>query len=321
MPVDPVPTSPTRLPLKSTPSRGHAPVWYQLPSKRSRPPKSGVLAADCAHEKRHRDPLAAVRHHLPAVTGFIEDRVRHTSTELNVASQVEAVSNMLEIAKDFWLCGILASPLPLLFEFFREGVGVVEALRVTAGTRAAVPVPRPADTISGLVDPHFEAEHVAQAVEHVETGKPGAYDDGIELPDRIRSQSPGFFRLCSQREYLGSDGRACLLQAVSDRSHLYRIGKVHDCNTDVAPRASALRDLKNSSEGTRRGEPPARACSRLDRGHGSELLELLEDLLSVRILLELVENVLVAVVHHALHPRAALPLQRGLADPVDDNLT
>ena len=36
-PLEPVPMTPTRLPVKSTPSWGHAPVWYQSPSNESQP--------------------------------------------------------------------------------------------------------------------------------------------------------------------------------------------------------------------------------------------------------------------------------------------
>ncbi len=43
---DPVPITATRLPVKSTPSCGHQPVWYVSPRKLSRPSISGSLAAD-----------------------------------------------------------------------------------------------------------------------------------------------------------------------------------------------------------------------------------------------------------------------------------
>ena len=40
-PLDPVPTTATRLPVKSTGAVGHRPVWYYSPSKSSRPGTSG----------------------------------------------------------------------------------------------------------------------------------------------------------------------------------------------------------------------------------------------------------------------------------------
>ena len=46
MPVDPVPTTPTRFPSRSTPSWGHRAVWYHSPSNVSRPSKSGVNGSE-----------------------------------------------------------------------------------------------------------------------------------------------------------------------------------------------------------------------------------------------------------------------------------
>src|SRR5262249_30448364 len=46
IPVDPVPTRPTRLPAKSTPSFGHRPVWSQGPSTEPSPGRSGTWNSD-----------------------------------------------------------------------------------------------------------------------------------------------------------------------------------------------------------------------------------------------------------------------------------
>ncbi len=46
MPDEPVPMTPTRWPVKSTPSWGHAPVWYVGPGERSRPGTSGTFGAE-----------------------------------------------------------------------------------------------------------------------------------------------------------------------------------------------------------------------------------------------------------------------------------
>ncbi len=46
MPLEPVPMRPTRLPARSTPSRGHFDVWMIVPVKVSRPGMSGRLVAD-----------------------------------------------------------------------------------------------------------------------------------------------------------------------------------------------------------------------------------------------------------------------------------
>ncbi len=61
MPVEPVPISPTRLPVKSTPSCGHWPVWYQSPVKVSSPGKAGTLAVD-------RQPTAVIRNRAVSVS-------------------------------------------------------------------------------------------------------------------------------------------------------------------------------------------------------------------------------------------------------------
>ena len=46
MPVEPVPISPTRCPVKSTPSRGHRLVWYHGPANDSTPGSAGTWYAD-----------------------------------------------------------------------------------------------------------------------------------------------------------------------------------------------------------------------------------------------------------------------------------
>ena len=45
-PDEPVPMTPTRSPLKSTPSCGHRPVWYHLPLKLFRPGMLGVRGVE-----------------------------------------------------------------------------------------------------------------------------------------------------------------------------------------------------------------------------------------------------------------------------------
>ena len=46
MAEEPVPITPTRWPLKSTPSCGQRPVWYVAPRKLSRPGNFGTWAED-----------------------------------------------------------------------------------------------------------------------------------------------------------------------------------------------------------------------------------------------------------------------------------
>src|SRR5438067_11589611 len=45
-PDEPVPITPTRNPVKSTPSWGHNPVWYHSPLKLSKPGRLGVRGVE-----------------------------------------------------------------------------------------------------------------------------------------------------------------------------------------------------------------------------------------------------------------------------------
>ena len=54
MPDEPVPITPTRLPVKSTGSWGQSPVWYHSPVKVSSPSKDGSFVDD-------RQPTAMIR--------------------------------------------------------------------------------------------------------------------------------------------------------------------------------------------------------------------------------------------------------------------
>jgi hypothetical protein len=71
MPVDPVPTTPTRRPRRSTPSCGHRPVWNQRPVNESSPGMSGTFAVD-------RQPTAVIRNrqrYSPPVLETVQVRV------------------------------------------------------------------------------------------------------------------------------------------------------------------------------------------------------------------------------------------------------
>ena len=122
--------------------------------------------------------VAAVRLDLPAVRRLVEVRRGHARLELNVAAEIEAVGDVLDVAQDLGLGGIALRPVPFLLQLVGEGVGVVHALDVAAGAGIAVPVPGAADAAARFEDPRGEAE-AAQAVEHVQAGEPGADDDGV----------------------------------------------------------------------------------------------------------------------------------------------
>jgi len=42
---------------------------------------------------------------------------KHPAVELDIAAQIEAVRDVVEVAEDFGLAGILFGPLPFLFQF------------------------------------------------------------------------------------------------------------------------------------------------------------------------------------------------------------
>ena len=87
---------------------------------------------------------------------------------------------MVGIAQYFGLLGVAFSPLPILLQLFRERVGILHAFHVTARTRVTVPVPGAAHAIARLKNPRRQPK-LAQLVQHVQPGKTGANDDGIEV--------------------------------------------------------------------------------------------------------------------------------------------
>ena len=76
MPDEPVPMTPTRLPVKSTPSCGQAPVWYVSPAKRSRPGMSGTRAVGQAAGRHDQEAggelVAALGATVHALGGLVE---------------------------------------------------------------------------------------------------------------------------------------------------------------------------------------------------------------------------------------------------------
>ena len=124
--------------------------------------------------------VAAVRLDLPAVRRLVEACRGHPRVELNVAAEIEAVGDVLDVPQDLGLGGIALRPAPFLLQLVGEGVGVVHALDVAAGAGIAVPIPGAADAAARFVDPRGQAE-AAQAVEHVQAGEPSADDDGVDV--------------------------------------------------------------------------------------------------------------------------------------------
>ncbi len=89
-------------------------------------------AADYRDQVAGRDPVAVFCADLPAALGVVEALTRHPGRQLNAPAQVEAIGQVIEIAFDLGLLGVLAGPLPFLCEVGVERKTVVEALAVTA---------------------------------------------------------------------------------------------------------------------------------------------------------------------------------------------
>ena len=132
--------------------------------------------------------VALVGLYSPNVCLAVEDGFLDSCVEFDVAAQVEAVGNVVDVAQDLGLRAVALGPMPFLPQLVREGIRVFQAFDVAAAPGIAVPVPGASDPLAGLEGAHFEAE-LAQAVDRVEPADAGPHDDRIECSD-VR----GFFR-------------------------------------------------------------------------------------------------------------------------------
>ena len=125
----------------------------------------------------------------PPVPALVEAGLLDTGVELDVATQVEAVSDVVEVPLQLGLGGVPLAPVPLLLELLGKRVAVVPALHVAPGPGIAVPVPRPPDTSTLLEHPHRQAEP-AQPVQRVQPGRAGADDHHVEVAMRAHPRQP-----------------------------------------------------------------------------------------------------------------------------------
>jgi hypothetical protein len=132
------------------------------------------------------DVVVAVGGDPPPAVRLVEDRLGHPRLEPDVGAETETLGDVPRIAENLRLAGVALRPGPLLLELVRESVRVLHALDVAAGTRVAVPVPRPADVVARLED-HGAQPGPPQAMEHVHAPESGAHDDGIERSPLRRS--------------------------------------------------------------------------------------------------------------------------------------
>ena len=138
-------------------------------------------AADAGDEVPGGYPVAVVGLDLPQVGFFAEGGGRDAGVELDVATQVEAVGDVVEVGEDLRLLGVFAAPAPFLEQLLREREAVDVALGVAAGAGVAVPVPGAADAAAGFVDLDGEAHHVPQTPQHPHAREAGSDYYGIEV--------------------------------------------------------------------------------------------------------------------------------------------
>ncbi len=138
-----------------------------------------------------RDGLALLCPDDPAVARLVEHGLGHTGRQADVAAEIEPVGDMVDIFQDLGLGRIPLGPAPFLLQRVVEGVGVIHALDIAARTRVTVPVPGAADIVARL-EHDGRKPALAQPVEHIEPGKAGSDDDGIDLAWKVRHRFPRF---------------------------------------------------------------------------------------------------------------------------------
>ena len=105
--------------------------------------------------------------------------------EPDVAAQVVAVGDVVEVALDLGLRGEVLGPHPLLLELGVEAERVLEARDVAA--RAGIAVPEPGAADAGALLEHHDAQALlAKDLQRVEAGHAGADDDDVDIePARV----------------------------------------------------------------------------------------------------------------------------------------
>ncbi len=182
-PVEPVPMTPTRRPVRSLPS-GQAAVWMVSPSNVVQ--AGQVREVDGREQSDRVDDVGGAIHgavvggDLPLTLVVEVDGGRDRGAEAEVAAQVEAFDDALEVFEDLGLGDVGALPGAVLQQVAVEGVAVEVALGVGQRARVAVPVPGAAGAVCLVEADRGEAEFVAQLVDGVDAAESGADDDGVD---------------------------------------------------------------------------------------------------------------------------------------------
>jgi hypothetical protein len=114
---------------------------------------------------------------------LVPGRGLHPASELDVPAQVELVGDVIQVALGLRLGGEVLGPVPLVEQLLAERVAVGVALGVEAAAGVAVPVPGAPDAGARLEHADL-LPHLAQPVELVEAGDPGADDDRVDVQAR-----------------------------------------------------------------------------------------------------------------------------------------
>ena len=130
--------------------------------------------------KSCRHAFAGICLDQPTLGTLIKMRGGDAGFKLNIASQIEALCDVVGVALYLRLTGIALAPVPLLFEFFGEGVGVLDALNIHTSTGVAIPVPGATLALSNLITLNGEAT-LPCAIDHIEAGKTRADNDHIDI--------------------------------------------------------------------------------------------------------------------------------------------
>ena len=132
------------------------------------------------HHARCAPAPAVAAGHDPRRLALVVVGALHPGVEFDVAAQVEAVGDMVNVAQDFRLRRVALAPAPFLLEFGREAIGIVVAFDVAARTGIAVVVPHPTDVAVALE--HDRAQtHAAERVQRAQAREPRAHDNHVQL--------------------------------------------------------------------------------------------------------------------------------------------
>ena len=123
-------------------------------------------------------PVIGLDH--PAPSRLVERRPGNAGAEHEVASQVVALGDVVDVPLDLRLGGHRLRERPLLLEVLVEAVRVLDRRHVAPAPGVAVPVPRPADAV-GCLDPSQAQAELPEPVGRVEPGDAGADDDHVEV--------------------------------------------------------------------------------------------------------------------------------------------